>query len=421
MFLLAKLKHVCESNISCGTIRSHIIVACAATNSADFGMIKKSILFQSQHLLVIAQAGETDGIFVTFNEMGLTTNADRFWGDTLFEKLKISAIGVMTPTPNWYPEQDIICALRAIRSITDGRRVVTYGHSQGGYGALKYSGALNAAAVLSFCPQWSINPDDVRTFDDRFHSNYRPNLRNGLRIEPDDVIKNSYLLFDKHSKPDLWNAEKIQERSGTTAIHCPFSGHETVRLPAEAGRSADLVSLFMTESADYSGPLKKIMRQSREKSSTYHKHTYKYLVNLGKFSKLEKLLPKFAGDLATEVRIMLAVGQLRFGEAQKLITACPRKVLENIGILKCWTICRTNDLMDAELRIAQDIISRSDTDAWTRLHAVNTYIKADLFDEAKGELRLIIDRFGCKVGINHIRSFAQTLGLPEIEARVAQM
>jgi hypothetical protein len=77
--------------------------------------------------------------------------------------------------------------------------------------------------------------------------------------------------------------------------------------------------------------------------------------------------------------------------------------------------------MDAELRIARDIISRSDTDAWTRLHAVNTYIKAGLFDEAKGDLRLIIDRFGCKVGINHIRSFAQTLGLPEIEARVAQM
>jgi hypothetical protein len=384
-------------------------------------MIKKSVLFRSQHILVIAQIGETDGIFVTFNEMGLTENGDRFWGDSLFEKLKISSIGIMTPTPNWYPEQDMISALSVIESVTKGRRVVTYGHSQGGYGALKYSKALNAAAVLAFCPQWSINPHDVRTFDERFQSYYRSDLRNGLRIERNDVSENSYLLFDRRSKLDLWNANKILQFPGTTAIHCPFSGHDTVRLPAEGGRSADLVSLFMTESADYSGMLKKIIRQARKKSATYRRHAYKYLVSRGKFSKLEKLLPGCSGDLATEVSIMLAIGQLRFDEAQELIVTCPLKVLGNIGILECWTICRNNNLAHAELRIACDIVSHYDADAWMRLHAVNTFMKVGLFEEAKRELQVIINRFGLKVGVNHIKTFAQRLGLAEIEARAASL
>jgi hypothetical protein len=78
-------------------------------------------------------------------------------------------------------------------------------------------------------------------------------------------------------------------------------------------------------------------------------------------------------------------------------------------------------LAHAELRIARDIVCHYDADAWMRLHAVNTFMKVGLFEEAKRELQVITNRFGLKVGVNHIKTFAQRLGLAEIEARAASL
>ncbi len=215
-------------------------------------MSNKSVVFQSPHVCVISQVADTDTIFCTFNELGETVSGDRFWGDTFFEKLKVSSIGVMTTTPNWYPELDMIGAIKAIRAITHGRRVVTYGFSQGGYGALKYSRALDASAALAFSPEWTINPDDTKNFDRRWTNYYRPELRNGLRIEQSDVSANTYVFFDRRYKVDAWNAENILTLAGTKAIATPFCRHATVRLFSETGVGADLISLMMTDASDYS-------------------------------------------------------------------------------------------------------------------------------------------------------------------------
>ncbi|MBV8524969.1 MAG: hypothetical protein JOY71_23090, partial [Acetobacteraceae bacterium] len=143
----------------------------------------KSILFKSDHLTVVLSEHGSDCVFVTFNEMGLRANGFRFWGDGLLDSLKLTSIGFVSSSPDWYAPDDMEPAAKACSSYIKARRVVTYGYSQGGYGALKYSRLLSADLALSFSPQWSINPADVGDFDRRFTQHYDAERRNGERIE----------------------------------------------------------------------------------------------------------------------------------------------------------------------------------------------------------------------------------------------
>ena len=134
--------------------------------------MQKSLIYESEHIAVVSQPAPSPAFFVTFNELYLQAGGLEFWGDKLLERLGVGSVGVVSKRPNWYPQKDMEVACRLISGIADGRRLITYGHSQGGYGALKYARRLEAALSLAFCPQWSINPADVGAFDERYTKHF---------------------------------------------------------------------------------------------------------------------------------------------------------------------------------------------------------------------------------------------------------
>lgn len=375
----------------------------------------RDIIYDGTTIRVIFQPGKTEALFVTFNELGSTISGDRFWGDALFEELNVSAIGFMTATPNWYPSQEMASAISSVKAIIAGKRVITYGHSQGGYGALKYSRKLDAQAVISFCPQWSINPADTIGNDGRFARFHEPEWQNGLQITSDDLSGDRYIIFDEQHKFDKWNAKKILELGGSKSVICPFTGHESVRLIAEGGRSRKLISTFIDYRPDYASEVRHLLREARRKSGTYKRGIVDYLIRKGKTSSLERWIIECRDDsIGIYARINLAVLRNDVDFLKDVLMSTSHAVLIKCNLIALWTIFHKRNMIEQELYIAKIFPKSFANDPWKRLHTVNSLMRANQNIEAEIELRQIVTQFGTKIGADHIKNFAKKLGITEI-------
>jgi hypothetical protein len=197
------------------------------------------IIFKDDQIRVLCQEGAlTDVAFITFCELGFVTSGknktNSFWGASYFNKLDVPAIGVIpVGGPNWFPESSMKKAAAAINSFTSRYdKIITYGHSMGGYAALKYGRILNATCALAFCPQYSINPLVIGSFDKRYTRYFDPVLNEGMEIRGEDLPEDSYVFFDPYYKTDREHVRLIEEGSGTKGVcrvNCPLTAHTTIR------------------------------------------------------------------------------------------------------------------------------------------------------------------------------------------------
>ncbi len=101
----------------------------------------------------------TDLCLALFNELSFQPGGEPYWGAKLTEKLGLSAVGIVSRTPNWFPAADMRQVAPAIReAMGKSATRVGYGASMGGYAAIKYSGLLATHATLAISPQVSIDP-----------------------------------------------------------------------------------------------------------------------------------------------------------------------------------------------------------------------------------------------------------------------
>lgn len=113
--------------------------------------------------------------------------------------------------------------------ISAGGTVVAYGHSMGGYGAVKYARAFHASCVIAFGPQYSIDPADLDGRDPRYRSYFRAALHEGMRIAANDAVPNTYVFYDPFYAADAYNAERIAEVTGCTLIPVYCTGHDCIQ------------------------------------------------------------------------------------------------------------------------------------------------------------------------------------------------
>ncbi len=346
----------------------------------------------------------------------MVAKGDDYWAARFFEKNALSAIGVVSRTPNWYPQDDMYKAIAAILASTQTRRVVTYGHSQGGYGALKYSRALGAAAALSFCPQWSINPDDVEQFDRRYTSHFRSELKNGLRIEQQDLSDNAYIFFDPYDKQDADNAQRLIALPQIRPVRVPFSGHGTVRLVTEGRIANDLIGLVATSPAPSIQKLRGLFRGIRKASKTYRSE---------KIASLIARLPRREQALATELlhvpenhrvmyQLLILTNKHDFKSATPLLDSLNPEALHSFSPAKLWNTFRRVGYLYGEVQLAKLLGPAFPNNPFIRLHAVNTFIHAGLFDHANSELGSIVKLPGALNSIDHIVRFSIQLKRYEI-------
>lgn len=239
--------------------------------------VGKKVIFSCPSLYVISQLFDGDDVVVTFNNRGDLCGGDRFWGDVFFEKSGISAIGICATSANWFPPEDMDRAIQAIRNLIGDRRVITYGSSMGGYGALKFSKKLRAHATLAFSPQWSIKADECGTYTNQYTEHYDPILKGGEAIIADDLYGRCIIFLDPYEIPDIHHAAKIMnaaEKAPHTIcerVLAPFTWHGTVFQLISAGSrySRRLLELARQREHVDIAQFRRLLRESRPDSVHY--------------------------------------------------------------------------------------------------------------------------------------------------------
>lgn len=190
------------------------------------------VLHGNAQLEVLAQEGRSDYLLVTFATKNEVANGRNFWADSVVASGGLNAIGFMPKGPNWFPAEAMREAIEAAAPMLRRfRTIVAYGQSMGAYAVLKYSAALGATHVLSFSPQYSIDPADVGAADKRFLSSFVPRLHGGMAIGPADVAGEAYVFYDPCYAEDRFNVVRILAAApAARPIGVPMTAHFPIQL-----------------------------------------------------------------------------------------------------------------------------------------------------------------------------------------------
>lgn len=213
--------------------------------------------------------GRSDFLLVTFNEIGLLADGRNYWGKPMIEANGISAIGIVSRTPNWFlPPDDIDRFLEQHGHILNGfkGRIVLAGHSMGGYGAIKYSGKFGASTVIATCPQYSLNrkargqtgdgpPDPF--YVEALHEDMHPKLH--------ELAGRIFILYDPwHPWKNSFRKFTEMGYRGMNLVKAPFTDHDTIKIFARNERFLELIRLCRTGEA---GAVENFVRLCRKNSN----------------------------------------------------------------------------------------------------------------------------------------------------------
>jgi pimeloyl-ACP methyl ester carboxylesterase len=200
------------------------------------------LIYSDENLEVIHRPGSSPYLLVTFNEMEIVANGSRYWGQRFCEKADIAALGFISRRPNWFPSESIVRAVEAAAPILKAApERILYGHSQGGYAALRYRRRFNATSAIAFCPQVSIDPKSV-PYDNRFRRHFSADLHANMGISPDQAAGRAFIFYDPFHAIDRRHAERIATlQAETHLVPVPMTGHGTVRVFTGTERALSLI------------------------------------------------------------------------------------------------------------------------------------------------------------------------------------
>ncbi len=392
-------------------------------DSAVSNTSRREIIYQSDDLTVVVYDCKTETVFATFNEMGLSAEGDRYWGARLFEGMGISAIGFVSARPNWYPLSSMLPAIERVRARFGARRIVTYGFSQGGYGALKFGNQLGSSLTLAFSPQWSIDPADVGNEDPRFTAYYDPKSRNGERIAQYDLGKRNFVLYDMRMRQDAFNAEKLTTLGGVDAVPIAFAGHSTINIISEGGIAKSLIRLCIEKTDIGARDIRALLRTARSRSATYAQVRVAQLEGSAKrhanfLRQALEALPEGPIRSMGFIRVYLSAGE--HDEAHKSLESLSDQTLLEFDLLVLWAKFRSEGFRPGEMRIAPLFAQKYPDNVFARLHGVNSFVELQQSQPAIAELQALSSVRGADVHAGHFIGLYQKLGMPDDAARMAR-
>lgn len=220
-------------------------------------------IYEDGHLEVYRHQGKSDFLVITFNEMG-TLPGRGSWGSRALQNNNISYLGFVSKKPNWFPGSSMERAKHALTSTLEAySKLVMYGHSQGGYAAVRYASLYSATSIIAFCPQFSIRPESMSGKDKRFARHY-PSTMDHQEIGPYDVGVDcrTHIFYDPNDELDRLNFLHIKEKiPHARSIKVFGTGHQSVRAIA----NSEAVGRILTSAAsnDTSGIIRALRESKR--------------------------------------------------------------------------------------------------------------------------------------------------------------
>lgn len=243
------------------------------------------IVYEDDHIFLVKNDRGGDLLIVTFSELNFRVDGDRYWAKGPIDKSNISSLGVVAKSKNWFPEASMRKAIELISAfLSQFKTICSYGFSQGGYAAIKYSRLIGCDHVLSFSPQCSIKPDDVGAFDKRFLHYYDEEIHSNMGISDLDVGGRTWIFVDPHLMVDKRNSDFIQKAvSGVEVVNCNYLGHGTVRVVASYKSFSELIELIASDKINRSR-LFSLIKRSKKDNLYYHQYLAKTAMEKEKFS-----------------------------------------------------------------------------------------------------------------------------------------
>lgn len=197
------------------------------------------IIFSGKDIRVVSALQDRSGpVLVTFQPAAVEGAEHGFTGGGFGENWAVkrcAAVLFKSRYSHWYQSTETEDALETARQHLQGRDIVTYGSSMGGYAAIVTSKALQARRVIALSPQYSIDPQKV-PWDTRYnvfarHLNFfRDDMQN--LVSRDAEI---YVFYDPFDLDHLHHREISRVVSNLISVRVPFAGHPASARMKDAG------------------------------------------------------------------------------------------------------------------------------------------------------------------------------------------
>lgn len=257
-----------------------------------------------------------DVLFVTFSHRNWTpASGKEYWGKEPLAKLGVSTLGLIARKRHWYPEEDTRALLDAIArtGLFRNRRIITYGTSMGGYGAVKYASQIGAEVALALVPQWSIDPAEVGHVDQRYTDSFVPKLHRNMSITADDMAAETHVIHDPLFERDRFHFERLLETGACVRpIVATGQGHAPGFVLAEGRQGTALLRAYAEGTAEPYRAARSALRRARRGSPTYFQSVAKTLSPKRSPGRVEMIL----GCLDAALRIQPDLAQ---AHAQKAV------------------------------------------------------------------------------------------------------
>lgn len=194
-------------------------------NAEPGRIIAAQELFRSDDLAVCRVGGFGGSLcYVTFASYTDDRTLDRpGFGEEHFRARGVDAIHVLSRENRWYQHPELMDALAAVAAATAGyERVIAYGSSMGGYGALRYGALCGANVGLALSPQFSVDPA-IAPFDRRWADDVaRIAFRDDAGLP---VLPLQYIAYDPRDAHDRRHFDLFAAHSPTIGLPVPHGGH----------------------------------------------------------------------------------------------------------------------------------------------------------------------------------------------------
>lgn len=171
-------------------------------------------------------AGDGRRIVVTFDSYHVPTGLDRpGFGEAFFEQQGVTALHLLSCDNGWFQSVEMAEIMGEIaRSCVGADRIMTYGSSMGGYGAIRFARAIGAHAALALSPQYSLDPRlvpfETRWAQEQRQLRFRRDIDGPIARGPDYIV-----AYDPRLPADRRHAELIAAATPTTLLPLPHAGH----------------------------------------------------------------------------------------------------------------------------------------------------------------------------------------------------
>ncbi len=222
-------------------------------------------------------------LIVTFDQLSAFNHSrPRVSGDQIVLACNADHLHLSTSETTWYQSPEIFQALPIARRLCEKySEVILYGHSMGGYAALLFSGSLNATNVVSFAPQYSVDPQKV-PFENRFTGFVKDIAF--MFDDMDAAISKTapkYVVYDPYTEIDRKHVDLLIDQPGIIPVRIPFAGHLPGEFLKEAGCIRETIIDLLLDRPN-AAQRRTRMRSGRRRSHRYFLERASHIARRGR-------------------------------------------------------------------------------------------------------------------------------------------